>query len=70
MRERISVVEGQSISSFVSSVIKTNVPLNSDDPAHKELPLQRYGKRIENLSQQDRLSKFCTDAGFLITVEV
>ena len=32
--------------------------------------MQRYGERIEKLSQQDRLSKFCTDAGFLTTVEV
>ena len=61
---------GQSSSSFVSSVIKTNVLLNSDDPAHKELLLQRYGERIEKLSQQDRLTKFCMDAGFLTTVEV
>ena len=61
---------GQSSSSFVPSVIKTNVPLNSDDPAHKEFLLQRYGERIEKLSQQDRLSKFCTDAGFLTTVEL
>ena len=61
---------GQSSSSFVPSVIKTNVPLNSDDPAHKELLLQRYGERIEKLSQQDRLSNFCVDAGFLTTVEV
>ena len=51
------------------SVIKTNAPLN-DDPAHEEFPLQRYRERIEKLSQQDRLSKFCTDAGFLTTVEV
>ena len=36
------VVGGQSSSSFVPSVLKTNVPLNSDDPAHKELLLQRY----------------------------
>ena len=36
----------------------------------KEFLLQRYGERIEKLSQQDRLSKFCTDAGFLTTVEV
>ena len=41
-----------------------------DDPTHKELLLQRYGERIEKLSQQDKLSKFCTDAGFLTTVEV
>ena len=54
----------------VPSVIKTNVPLNNDDPAHQELLLQRYGERNEKLSQQDRLSKFCTDAGFLTIVEV
>ena len=46
------VVGGQSSSSFVPSLIKTNVPLNNDDPAHKEFPLQKYGERIEKLSQQ------------------
>ena len=64
------VVGGQSSSSFVPSVIKTNVTLNSDDQAHKDLLLQRYGERIEKLSQQDRLSKFCMDAGFLNVVEI
>ena len=64
------VVGGQSSSSFVPSVIKTNVPLNNDDHAHKDLLLQRYGERIEKLSQQDRLSKFCMDAGFLNVVEI
>ena len=48
-------------------MIKTNVPLNNDDPAHQEL-LQRYGERIEKLSQPDRLSKICLDAGFLDVV--
>ena len=64
------VVGGQSSSSFVPSVIKTNVPLNNDDRAHKDLLLQRYGQRFEKLSQQDRLSKFCMDAGFLNVVEI
>ena len=27
--------------------------------------LQQYEERIEKLSQQDKLSKFCMDAGFL-----
>ena len=63
------VVRGQSSSSFVPSVIKTNMPLN-DDPANKEFLLQRKRERIEKLSQQGRLSKFRTDAGFLTTVEV
>ena len=64
------VVGEQSSSSFVPNVINTNVPLNKDDPTHQELLLQRYGERIEKLSQQDKLSKFCTDAGFLTIVEV
>ena len=63
------VVGGQSSSSFVPSVIKTNVLLDNDDRAHKDLLLQRYQERIEKLSKQDRLSKFCTYAGFLTTVE-
>ena len=58
------VVGEQSSSSFVPNVINTNAPLNNDDPTHKELLLQRYGERIEKLSQQDELSKFCTNAGF------
>ena len=63
-------MEGQSSSSFVPSVIKTNVPLNNDDPAQEEDLLRRYRERIEKLSQQNRVSKFCTDAGFLTTVEI
>ena len=62
-------MRGQSSPSFVPSVIKTNIPLN-DDPAHEEDLLHRYRERIEKLSQQDKVSKFCTDAGFLTTVEV
>ena len=63
------VVEGQSNPSFVPNVMKTNIPL-ADDPAQEEDLLQRYRERIEKLSQQDRVSKFCTDAGFLTTVGV
>ena len=36
----------------------------------KDLLLQQYGERIEKLSQQDKLSKFCMDAGFLNVVEI
>ena len=42
----------------------------TDDPAQEEDLLQRYQKRVERLSQQNRVIKFCTDAGFLTTVEV
>ena len=64
------VVTGQSSSSFVPSVIKTEVLLDCDDLAHKDLLLQQYGERIEELSQQDKLSKFCMDAGFQTVVEI
>ena len=60
---------GQSNPLFVPSVMKTHIPLTVD-PAQEEDLLQRYQERIEKLSQQDRVSKFCTDAGFLTTVEV
>ena len=61
---------GQSSSSLVLSVIETEVPLDCDDPANQDFLLQQYGERIEKLSQQDKLSKFCMDAGFLNVVEI
>ena len=64
------VVMGQSSSSLVLSVIKTEVPLDCDDLANQDLLLQQYGERIEKLSQQDKLSKFCMDVGFLNVVEI
>ena len=63
---RPDVVMGQSI---VLSAIKTEVSLESDDPAYQNFQLQQHEERIEKLSQQDRLSKFCIDAGFLSVVE-
>ena len=63
---RLDVVMGQSI---VLSAIKTEVPLENDDPAFQNFLLRQYEERIEKLSQQDRLSKFCVDAGFLSVVE-
>ena len=44
------VVGGQSSSSLVLGVIKTEVPLDCDDLANKDLLLQQYGERIEKLS--------------------
>ena len=63
-------VMGQSSSSFVPSVIMTEVPLHCDDPANRIFLLQQYGERIEKLSQQDKLSKIYMDAGFLKVVEI
>ena len=59
------VVRGQSSSSFVPSVIKTEVPLDCNDLAHKVLLLEQYGERIEKISQEDKLIKICTDVRLL-----
>ena len=61
------MVMGQSI---VLSEIKTQVPLENDDPAYQNFLLQRYEERIERLSKQDKVSKFCMDAGFISVVEI
>ena len=60
---------GQSDPLFEPSVMKTYTPL-TDDPAQEEDLLQRHQERVDKLSQQDRVIKFCTDAGFLKTVGV
>ena len=60
-------VMGQSI---VLSEIKTEVLLENDDPEYQNFLLQRYEERIERLSQTDKVSKFCMDAGFISVVEI
>ena len=64
---RLGKVLGQSI---VLSEIKTEVLLENDDPAYQNFLLQQYEERIERLSQQDKVSKFCMDAGFLRVVKI
>ena len=61
---------GQSDPLFVpkSSLMKTPTP-STDDPAQEDL-LQKYQERVERLSQQNRVIKICTDAGFLTTFNV
>ena len=63
------VVAGQSNPLFLPNVMKTHILLTYD-PAQEEDLLQRYQERIGKLSQQDRVIKICTDAGFLTTFEV
>ena len=58
---------GQSI---VLSEIKTEVPLENNIPTHHNFLLQRYEERIKLLSQENKVSKFCMDAGFVHVVEV
>ena len=66
---------GQSI---VLSEIKAEVPLQNEIPSHQNVLLQQYEERIkwlsperiESLSPESKVSRFCIDAGFMRIVEV
>ena len=58
------VLTGQPDTLFEPASMLMKTPTPSTDP------LQKYLERVERLSQQDRVIKICTDAGFLTTVEV
>ena len=62
------VSAGQSDPLFVPTSSLMNTP-STDDPARED-PLEKYQGRVERFSQQNRVIKFCTDAGFLTTVDV
>ena len=49
-------------------LMRTPTP-STEDPAQEDL-LQKYQERVERLSQQNRVIKICTAAGFLTAVEV
>ena len=65
--EQPDKVMGQSV---VLSEIKAEVSLENDNPAYQNLLLQQYEERIERLPQENRVSKFCMDAGFISVVEI
>ena len=64
------VLVGHSDPLFVpkSSLMRTPTP--STDYLVQEDLLQKYQERVDRLSQQNRVTKFGTDAGFLTTVDI
>ena len=63
------VLAGQSDPSFVPTSLLMKTPTPSTEDLAQDL-LQKYKEQVERLSQQNRVSKFCTDAGFLTTGRV
>ena len=61
------VLMGQSI---VLGEIKAEVLLQNENPSHHQILWQQCMKRIESLSQESKVSKFCLEAGFVHVVEV
>ena len=65
-RENLQKLEGQSI---VLREVKAEVPAR-EEPEDSNVRLQKYFEQVQRLSPEDRLSKFCKEAGFMSVVEV
>ena len=60
-------LEGQSI---VLGKIKAEAPAREEEPRDAKIILQKYFQQVKSLSPENRLSKFCKEAGFMSVVEV
>ena len=63
----LDVLMGQSI---VLGEIKAEIPLQNENSSNHQILWQQYMERIESFSPENRLSKFCKEAGFMRVVEV
>ena len=61
------ILEGQSI---VLGEIKAEVPAHNEQLEDAKIILQQYFQQVKSLSPENRLSKFCKEAGFMSVVEV
>ena len=61
------ILVGQSI---VLGEVKAETPVHDEDPRNDQIIWQQYSQQIESLSPENRLSKFCKEAGFMRVVEV
>ena len=64
------VMAGQSDPLFVPTISLMNTLAPSTEVLAQEGLLRRYQERVERLSQQNGVIQFCTEAGFLTTVDV
>ena len=58
---------GQSI---VLGEIKAEIPLQNENSSNHQILWQQYMERIESLSPESKVSRFCLEAGFIRVVEV
>ena len=58
---------GQSI---VLGEIKAEIPLHNENSSNHQILWQQYMERIESLSPESKVSRFCMEAGFMRIVEV
>ena len=56
--------------SIVLGEIKAEVPLQNENPLNHQILWQQYIERIESLSPESKVSRFCKEARFMRIVEV
>ena len=61
------ILVGQSI---VLGEVKAETPVHDEDPRNDQIIWQQYIQQIESLSPENKLSKFCKEAGFMRVVEI
>ena len=61
------ILMGQSI---VLGEVKAEAPLQNENPMNDQIIWQQYIQQIESLSPENKVSKFCKEAGFMRVVEV
>ena len=61
------ILMGQSI---VLGEIKAEVPLQNENSLNHQILWQQYEERLESLSPENKVSRFCKEAGFMRIVEV
>ena len=68
-KERVEpvILMGQSI---VFGEVKAEALLHDENPLNDQIIWQQYIQQVESLSPENRVSKFCKEAGFMRVVEV
>ena len=61
------ILMGQSI---VLGEVKAEDPLQNGNPVNDQITWQQYIQQVEPLSPENKVSKFCKEAGFMRVVEV
>ena len=61
---------GEMGQSIVLCEIKAEVPSQNENPSNHQILWRQYMERIESLSPENTMSKFCMEAGFMRIVEV
>ena len=61
------IMMGQSI---VLGEVKAETPVHDEDPRNDQIIWQQYIQQVESLSLENKVSKFCKEAGFMRVVEV